>query len=190
MPRLDGQLGLYLGLTSEQLRGYGVYQAGIATHFVPSDRLPALEERLASLQFTSDAPASSSKGIRLINAAIEEFVGDANDLKASTYDLVGAKRIALDACFSANRAEEIVQALSKLEKDAAQLATSEEPGQSADIASWAKKTRQTIEQRSPTSVKVALEGIRRGEKLTIDDVFDLDMHLATKFCVSPSSQSA
>ena len=40
---------------------------GIATHYVPSERLPALEKRLAELD-TSDR--------QLIHQAIEEYTGD------------------------------------------------------------------------------------------------------------------
>lgn len=178
LPRLDGQLGVYLGLTSDQLKGYGVYQAGIATHFVPSDRLSALEERLSGLQFAPDAPSTSDKGIALINAAIEEFSGDHDASTSSSYDLVHAKRAAIDTCFAPSRAEEITKALQQLEKT---TLSSDDAGNR--LAAWAKKTRETIEARSPTSVKVALEGIRRGASLSIDQVFDLDMHLANVFCV-------
>ena len=147
----------------------------MATHFVPSDRLSALEERLAHLQFSEDNPSTSQEGMQLINSCIEEFVGDADAGKISQYDLVGKKRAVLDSVFNFNRAEEIVSALKKVEEG------------DADLADWAKKTRETIEMRSPTSVKVALEGIRQGAKMNINEIFDLDMHLASIFCVSVPS---
>lgn len=174
LSRLDGQLGAYLGLTSERLSGYGVYLAGIATHYVPSDRLDSLQERLANLQFPAECPSTSQAGQQLINACIEEFVGDGEAASAGvqSYELVGAKRLAIDACFAYSRAEEIVGALAQLEKAA----------EGGDMASWAKKTRETIEFRSPTSVKVALEGIRRGAKMDINEVFDLDMQIASVCC--------
>lgn len=188
LSRLDGQLGPYLGLTSEQLTGYGVYQAGIATHYVPSDRLAALEERLAGLTFPTNAPSSSPEGLQLINTCIEEFVADADAGKASDYELVGQKRLAIDSCFSFSRAEEIIAALQKLEQALQPKSATEEKEledqAKVDLAEWAKRTRETIESRSPTSVKVALEGIRVGSKLNIDEVFDLDMQLAAIFCVS------
>ena len=157
-----------------------MYLAGIATHYVPSDRLDALQERLANLQFPADAPSTSQAGQQLINACIEEFVGDGEAASAGVraYELVGAKRLAIDACFAFNRAEEIVSALSQLEKGAGE-----------DMAAWAKKTRETIEFRSPTSVKVALEGIRRGAKMDINEVFDLDLQIASVCCVSGGSVS-
>jgi 3-hydroxyisobutyryl-CoA hydrolase len=179
---LDGQLGIYLGLTSERISGYGVYQAGIATHFVPSDRLTALEERLAHLQFSEDNPSTSQEGMQLINSCIEEFVGDADAGQSSQYDLIGKKRAVLDSVFNFNRAEEIVSALKKVEEGDHPLVKGQDGN--ASLAEWAKKTRETIELRSPTSVKVALEGIRQGAKMNINEIFDLDMHLASIFCVS------
>ncbi|KAG5596391.1 hypothetical protein H5410_037623, partial [Solanum commersonii] len=41
LPRLPGQLGEYLGLTGEKLRGKEVVAAGLATHFVPSQEAEA-----------------------------------------------------------------------------------------------------------------------------------------------------
>jgi enoyl-CoA hydratase len=43
LPRLDGELGTWLALTGAQLRGSDVVAAGIATHFVPMDRIDALK---------------------------------------------------------------------------------------------------------------------------------------------------
>ena len=46
LPRLDGRLGRYLGLTGARLDGTGALKAGIGTHFVPSNRLGDLEADL------------------------------------------------------------------------------------------------------------------------------------------------
>lgn len=43
LPRLEGELGTWLALTGAQLRGSDVVAAGIATHFVPMDRIEALK---------------------------------------------------------------------------------------------------------------------------------------------------
>ena len=48
LPRLDGELGTWLALTGAQLRGADVLAAGIATHFVPSDRIEPLKADLLS----------------------------------------------------------------------------------------------------------------------------------------------
>ena len=47
LPRLPGQLGLYLGLTGARVTGADSVHAGFATHFVTRSALPALGEALA-----------------------------------------------------------------------------------------------------------------------------------------------
>ncbi|KAI2526162.1 3-hydroxyisobutyryl-CoA hydrolase, partial [Homo sapiens] len=38
LPRLQGKLGYFLALTGFRLKGRDVYRAGIATHFVDSEK--------------------------------------------------------------------------------------------------------------------------------------------------------
>eukprot|EP00126_Sphaerothecum_destruens_P004358 Sdes_comp18137_c0_seq1m7609 len=49
LPRLDGHLGMYLALTGARLKAQDVYYAGLATHFVTSEKLPELIQTLKSL---------------------------------------------------------------------------------------------------------------------------------------------
>eukprot|EP00358_Blepharisma_japonicum_P002657 CAMPEP_0202949758 /NCGR_PEP_ID=MMETSP1395-20130829/16589_1 /ASSEMBLY_ACC=CAM_ASM_000871 /TAXON_ID=5961 /ORGANISM="Blepharisma japonicum, Strain Stock R1072" /LENGTH=291 /DNA_ID=CAMNT_0049653061 /DNA_START=236 /DNA_END=1108 /DNA_ORIENTATION=- len=46
LPRLQGSLGYYLGITGSRLTGYQLVQAGIATHFVSKDKISALRDAL------------------------------------------------------------------------------------------------------------------------------------------------
>jgi len=43
LPRLPNNLGVFLGLTGHRLRGMDVVHAGIATHFVPTNRVNILK---------------------------------------------------------------------------------------------------------------------------------------------------
>jgi enoyl-CoA hydratase len=61
LPRLPGALGLYLGLTGRRVQGGDAVHAGLATHFVPKARLPALsaalaEDGIAALGAFAEAP--------------------------------------------------------------------------------------------------------------------------------------
>ncbi len=47
LPRLPGQLGLFLGLTGHRLSGTDAVHAGLATHYVPRAQLPKLRRALA-----------------------------------------------------------------------------------------------------------------------------------------------
>jgi enoyl-CoA hydratase/carnithine racemase len=48
LPRLPGELGTYLGLTGARLKAADCRYAGVATHYVTSDRIEALIDRLAA----------------------------------------------------------------------------------------------------------------------------------------------
>ena len=48
LSRLPGELGMWLALTGARLKGPDCVYAGIATHYVPDDRLPLLRELLAA----------------------------------------------------------------------------------------------------------------------------------------------
>lgn len=168
LPRMDGQLGTYLALTSERLTGFAVYQARIATHFVSSSSIGPLTEKLTSLQLEGkDAKAISAS----VDACIESFADEDTNTRST---LVGAKRKALDECFKYDRMEDIVAALQRYSERASDN----------DLKQWAKDTLKTIESKSPTSLKVTLEGIRRGRNMGINQVLQMDMEIGEMFCVS------
>uniref|UniRef100_A0A8C6R5D4 3-hydroxyisobutyryl-CoA hydrolase n=1 Tax=Nannospalax galili TaxID=1026970 RepID=A0A8C6R5D4_NANGA len=54
LPRLQGKLGYFLALTGFRLKGRDMHTAGIATHFVDSEKLHMLEEDLLSLKSPSE----------------------------------------------------------------------------------------------------------------------------------------
>ncbi|XP_017848257.1 3-hydroxyisobutyryl-CoA hydrolase, mitochondrial isoform X1 [Drosophila busckii] len=56
LPRLQGKLGLYLGLTGYRLRGGDVYHAGIATHYCESSKIAELETALLNCPDADDVP--------------------------------------------------------------------------------------------------------------------------------------
>ena len=47
LPRLPGRIGLWLALTGARIKAADCLHAGLATHHVPSERLPELKARLA-----------------------------------------------------------------------------------------------------------------------------------------------
>ena len=108
----------------------------------------------------------------MIASVIEEFVADADTLKSSTYDFVGAKREVIDKAFDQPRVALIIQEL--------QQAKEEKP----ELAEWLQATIEKLEFVSPTSLAVALEAIREGKDLNINEVFERDLRLASVFCVS------
>jgi len=171
LPRLDGAIGTYLALTSDRLHGVDVFWSGIATHYIESTSLAPLTQRLAELNFNDHLPYEQR--LEKIASTIEEYsTGLPKDKPAL---LSGDLRRVIDRCFAPQQVEEII---SRLEEEA-QGATSPE------IARWAEKTRATILERSPTSVKVTRGLLQLGRGWTIDQAFVREAALAEKFMKHP-----
>jgi enoyl-CoA hydratase len=97
LPRLPGELGIYLGMTGLRVSGVDAVHAGLATHFTPRARLKDLSAALAR-----DGAAAL--------AAFDQT------LPACSF---AAHRAAIDHCFSAASVSEIVV---RLEADRAEWA--------------------------------------------------------------------
>ncbi|CAG8502230.1 5742_t:CDS:2 [Paraglomus occultum] len=152
LPRMDGEVGTYLALTGNRLFGLDVFFSGIATHYVPSERLPHLEDRLSELE---------SDDHEVINAAIEDFVEKPEP--NYRYALGGQIRESIDRCFKYNSVSEIVEALEK------------------EDSGWALETKEVLSRMSPTSLKVTLRELRLGKRMTITDCLQMEYGLVNKF---------
>ncbi|KAK2586338.1 hypothetical protein KPH14_010631 [Odynerus spinipes] len=97
LPRLKGKLGLYLGLTGYRLKGIDVLHAGIATHYVPSERCHDLKNDLLKLE----------------NDDIEQVLNkyQLKDLNHEFSLLPYIEKI--EKCFSAPSVEEIINRLNE-----------------------------------------------------------------------------
>jgi enoyl-CoA hydratase len=117
LPRLPGEIGLWLALTGARLKAADCVEAGIATHYVPSAELPALKAALAE--------AAEKGNIKDALDAAHKDPGPA-PLKA--------QREKIDRIFSAATVETIV---AMLEQDGSDWAK-------AQIATLATKSPQTM----------------------------------------------
>ncbi|KAK3499306.1 ClpP/crotonase-like domain-containing protein [Neurospora hispaniola] len=170
LPRMPGQVGPYLGLTSALLKGVQVYYAGIATHYLHSSSLPALESRLAEL--TPRDYWTIEQRLSVINDTIEEFsTGVPYD---ENIEIGGKIRLAIDRCFKYDKIDEIIAAL---KEEAAE-------GAKGGVQSWAKNTLEELTQRSPTSLHVTLRQMRLGKSWGIAHTFKREHQMAAKFMKS------
>ncbi|KAG5645083.1 hypothetical protein DXG03_007174 [Asterophora parasitica] len=165
MSRLDGELGTYLALTGETLKGRHVFESGFATHYVPSRRIPILLDRLSALE---NAHAT------VINSTVEEFTAERLP-EEPPLAFVSDVRDALDYAFRHNKVENIIADLESLKGHA-----------SPAIAQWAEQVLASLHLRSPTSLKVALKAIRLGKSMTLLEALEMELKIATAYCVSNS----
>ncbi|XP_006458002.1 hypothetical protein AGABI2DRAFT_133832 [Agaricus bisporus var. bisporus H97] len=161
LSRLDGEIGTYLGLTSDTLRGRAVFELGCATHFVPSRRISSLIDQLSAF----DTPSLS-----LIDQAIEELSSERQPEDPPTA-LTRSARMALDYAFRHDKVEDIFRDLETMTKH-----------QDAAIQSFAINTLKKLNSRSPTSLKVALKAIRKGRSMSLLQALNMEMKMAAAYC--------
>lgn len=135
LSRLPGFFGEYVGLTGARLDGAEMLACGLATHFVPSERLSLLEEALCKVD--SSDPA-------IISTVIDEYSQQPYMKEQSAYYRLNV----IDRCFSRRTVEEIISSLEK-----------ETLNKKDD---WISATLQSLKGASPTSLKISLRSIRQG----------------------------
>ncbi|KAI3457050.1 hypothetical protein Pfo_013713 [Paulownia fortunei] len=142
LSRLPGHLGEFLGLTGARLNGEELVAAGLATHFVPSEKLPELQNRLISL---------NSGDENAVKSAIEEF---SINVKLDEKSILNKKAI-INECFSKDSVEEIL--------------TSFEAEASNEGNGWIVPFLKGLKRSSPTALKITLQSIREGRKQTLSE---------------------
>lgn len=107
LPRTPGNVGRYLGVTSARMSGWDALWAGLATHFVPSDRIDALLEEVRATP--SDALAIVTR-----HAIWPEDAPSRPDLDSPAWTLVSpvaAHRDLIDRLFASDDLHEIFDAV-------------------------------------------------------------------------------
>ncbi|XP_059299065.1 3-hydroxyisobutyryl-CoA hydrolase-like protein 5 isoform X1 [Lycium ferocissimum] len=140
LSRLPDRLGEYLGLTGARLKGKEVVAAGLATHFIPSQKLVELEKRLLSLN-TSDE--------KVIESVIKEF---STDIEIDEHSVLNKLSI-INECFSKDSAEQILMSF--------------EAEAHREGNGWIQPVLKHLRRSSPTGLKVTLRSIREGRKQTL-----------------------
>lgn len=158
-------VGLYLGLTGVRLGPADCMAAGLATHYCPSARLPEVEAALRRLGL------HRAKGdLEAVGAAIREAAGGAAPDKSKA--VLEPNMAAIERCFGAGArsAEDIVARLQK------------------EDCAWSRETLANLQQRSPTSVKVTLEAVKRHATLPFKDAF-VNEYRISQWCMRPQPES-
>jgi enoyl-CoA hydratase len=148
LPRLPGEMGLFIGLTGWRLKAGDCCHLGLATHQVPSSAEAALLDALAGAPWQGGAAAAVVEGV-LASFAIAPAASD-----------LAAWRAGIDRCFGANSPAEIMTALG------------------AEDADWAAKAHSMMARASPTSLWLTFEQIRRGAGLDFDGAMAMEYRLS------------
>lgn len=167
-----GGVGNYLALTGARLRGDDLLYAGIATHYVQSSRLEELKQSLIDATSTSDDNAdgggddnSSSNHLEDCAAGVLASFHDTSiDVQNS---ILSRNRKDIDYAFDGKDSIEDI------------LTSLEEMGPNS---SFGTSTLSTLKLLSPTSLKVTLEGLKRGAKArSVGEALQMEYRMAMAF---------
>ena len=98
LPRLQGELGTWLALTGDRLKGADVAAARVAPHFLPFELVPNLKAQIGEADFSSGAAEMLGEILSRVTHAVPVGRFEPN-LQT------------IDTCFAHDRAEDIVAAL-------------------------------------------------------------------------------
>ena len=151
LPRIPGELGIYLGLTGVQIRAADALYCGLADWSIDSAKLSELDRKLDQLQW-QDSPLKDLQGV-LAKLAVQQLP-DAP---------LAALRPAIDHFFALPDVQSIVEQLQEVTV--------------ADSHEWALSTVNLMQTRSPLAMAVTLQMLRRGRRLPLEQCFALELHL-------------
>ncbi|KPA87954.1 enoyl-CoA hydratase/carnithine racemase [Pseudomonas asplenii] len=151
LPRIPGEIGLYLGVSGEQIRAADALYCGLADWYLDSDRLALLDQRLDQLEW-HDTPLKDLQSL-LAKLAVQT-------LPDAPLDKL---RPAIDHFFALPDVPSIIEQMRAVTV--------------ADSHEWARDVVSLLETRSPLAMSVTLEMLRRGRHLSLEACFAMELHL-------------
>ena len=151
LPRIPGELGIYLGVSGVQIRAADALYCGLADWYMASEQLSELDRRLDNLQW-NDTPLKDLQGL-LAQLAVQHLPEPP----------LHALRPVIDHFFALPDVPSIIEQLRSVTV--------------ADSHQWALDTANLLQTRSPLAMAVTLEMLRRGRELSLERCFALELHL-------------
>ena len=157
LPRLSGQLGMFLGLTGHRLKAWDCLQAGVATHAVSEAEIDEVISTLEHLASTKD---------QVTEEDVEKALDNLNSAEATNHVFSLAEHSeVINRIFGSDSVENIVKLLRE------------------EKSPFAAKALKSIEAASPTSLKVAFRQIREGAELkSLGEVLQMEQRLVLRCC--------
>ncbi len=158
LPRVPGELGIYLGVSGVQIRAADALYCGLADWYLDSSKLALLDEKLDQMEW-QDTPLKSLQNLLAKHAV--QTLPDAP---------LQALRPAIDHFFALPDVPSMIEQLRAVTV--------------ADSHEWAVTTADLLETRSPLAMAVTLEMLRRGRHLSLENCFALELHLDRQWFAS------
>lgn len=157
LPRLPGKIGLWLALTGARLKAADCLEAGIATHYMPSEVLEAGKAQIAGAAQTHEPLRALASGLE----ALAEPAGRASELTPEN-------RARIDTLFAGDSVEAILAALE------------------ADGSDWAQAQIKAMAGKSPQTMKVAFRQLKHGEAMaSFADNMRMEYRIGARIVMTP-----
>jgi enoyl-CoA hydratase len=140
LPRLPRRMGIFLALTGARLKAADALAVGIATHYVPTAKLPALVEALESADLDDDGGA--------VEATIAAFEGDPGPAP------LAARRGDIERLFAGDRVEGM---LARLDAESSEWAAEQAKVLRSRSPTSLKRTLRALQENAALSLEEALE---------------------------------
>jgi len=168
---LPYSLGWYLALTGEKLSSFDVYFSGIATHYIPKDRLNLLTMRLTNVKLSQNLNHSLDN-YKIINNILEEFT----EILPNNYKF----KYSIDDLLIIN---DIFRINTTMENIFNELSNHKD-------SKFCQETLSILQKKSPLSLKIALEVLQRGYSSNIYQSLTNELNIATNMMQNSNSSSS
>ena len=179
--RIENGLGHYIGLTGCRLKASDLLFSGMATHYVPSEKLP----HLISLLHEQCGKGKNAKlNIdNIISSVINEYEVSPTIYKEmkDTSNLNKYKDMIKYIFEDKESVEEIIKSYQDL---LAKEEVQKEMESDEDLGKFLKPISKSFSNSSPTSMKVSHKAITLGRTMSLEEVFQMEYRLSQK-CMLP-----
>ncbi|MFS0752567.1 enoyl-CoA hydratase/isomerase family protein [Oceanobacillus sp. 1P07AA] len=150
-----GKVGYYLALSASVISGSDAIYANAADHYITTDNLDTFIHELTKKDWIIETDIDHA-----IDNIVQKFTSASDQSRLENH------RSEIDEYFSYSTLEQVITALESAESD------------------FANKTKQLLLTKSPISLKVTLEQLRRGKEKSLEACFDMDLILVKNFLKS------
>lgn len=155
LPKLQGHIGMYLGLTGHRLKAADLIELGIATHYINSNDLPKLELALMGADFNDDAFAMTEE-------ILSQFCTKPPE-KSAFLEIEDQ----INQAFGGETLDQIFNNLGKQNTE------------------FTQKTHKILSRMSPTSLQVTFTQLTRAKGMSFDAAMQQEMRITRQMMVQP-----
>lgn len=153
--QMPGVYGRYLALTAETISPSDILLIGAADYYLHHEKVEGLKRELQEINWQSKEPQA------LVGELLQRY-----EENGPAGSLLEQHETQINQHFSQETVEAIVESL----------------GGSAESGDdWAKARLNTLQDKSPTSLKVTLEQLKRGQGKSLSDCFQMEWKMALNF---------